>query len=74
MTDAPSAFMSRALDLARGSLVTTSPNPTVGAVVVAEGWYPDDVLAPRRMWCWLLYRKPFGPVEFTEVRIYVRTI
>ena len=41
---------------------------------VAEGWYPDDVLAPRRMWRWLLYREPFGPVEFTEVRIYVRTI
>jgi hypothetical protein len=41
---------------------------------VAEGWYPDDVLAPRRMWRWLLYRKPFGPVEFVEVRIYVRTI
>jgi diaminohydroxyphosphoribosylaminopyrimidine deaminase/5-amino-6-(5-phosphoribosylamino)uracil reductase len=37
MTDAPSAFMSRALDLARGSPVPTSPNPTVGAVVVAEG-------------------------------------
>jgi len=37
MTDAPSAFMSRALDLARGAPVPTSPNPTVGAVVVAEG-------------------------------------
>ena len=41
---------------------------------VAEGWYPDDVLAPRRMWRWLLYREPFGSVEFVEVRIYVRTI
>ena len=41
---------------------------------VAEAWYPDDVLAPRRMWRWLLHREPFGPVEFTDVRIYVRTI
>ncbi|MGH2405743.1 MAG: bifunctional diaminohydroxyphosphoribosylaminopyrimidine deaminase/5-amino-6-(5-phosphoribosylamino)uracil reductase RibD, partial [bacterium] len=37
MSDAPSAFMARALDLARGAPVPTSPNPTVGAVVVAEG-------------------------------------
>ena len=41
---------------------------------VTEGWYPDDLLAPRRMWRWLLYREAFGPVEFVEVRIYVRTI
>ena len=37
MSDAPSAFMSRALDLARNATAPTSPNPTVGAVIVAEG-------------------------------------
>ncbi len=41
---------------------------------VAEGWYPDDVTAPRRMWRWLLDRRPYGAVEAVEVRIYVRTI
>lgn len=41
---------------------------------VAEGWYPDEVLAPRRMWRWLLYREPFGSLELVELRIYVRTI
>ena len=41
---------------------------------VSEGWYPDEVLAPRRMWRWLLYREPFGAVEAVEVRIYVRTV
>jgi len=37
MTDDPSAFMQRALDLARDPPAPTSPNPTVGAVVVASG-------------------------------------
>jgi diaminohydroxyphosphoribosylaminopyrimidine deaminase/5-amino-6-(5-phosphoribosylamino)uracil reductase len=37
MADASSAFMSRALDLARNAPAPTSPNPTVGAVVVANG-------------------------------------
>ncbi len=39
MSDAAalSPFMSRALDLARGAPAPTSPNPTVGAVVVADG-------------------------------------
>lgn len=41
---------------------------------VAEGWYPDEVLAPRRMWRWLLHRRPYEGVEVVEVRIYVRTI
>jgi hypothetical protein len=41
---------------------------------VAEGWYPDEVLAPRRMWRWFLYREPFGPIDFVDVRIFVRTI
>ncbi len=41
---------------------------------VAEGWYPDELLAPRRMWRWLLYRRPYGGVETVEVRIYLRTI
>jgi diaminohydroxyphosphoribosylaminopyrimidine deaminase/5-amino-6-(5-phosphoribosylamino)uracil reductase len=33
----PSEFMQRALDLARDPPAPTSPNPTVGAVVVADG-------------------------------------
>jgi diaminohydroxyphosphoribosylaminopyrimidine deaminase/5-amino-6-(5-phosphoribosylamino)uracil reductase len=37
MADAPSAFMARALDIARNADYSTSPNPTVGAVVVAGG-------------------------------------
>ena len=41
---------------------------------VAEGWYPDDVLAPRRMWRWLLYREPYSDVNALDVRIFVRTI
>jgi hypothetical protein len=41
---------------------------------VAEGWYPDEVLAPPRLWRWLLHRRPYGGVEVVEVRIYVRTI
>src|SRR3970040_2336860 len=32
-----SEFMARALDLARGVLGTTSPNPSVGAIVVRDG-------------------------------------
>ncbi|MFB3053570.1 MAG: bifunctional diaminohydroxyphosphoribosylaminopyrimidine deaminase/5-amino-6-(5-phosphoribosylamino)uracil reductase RibD, partial [Dehalococcoidia bacterium] len=32
-----SAFMQHALDLARGALGATSPNPSVGAVVVKDG-------------------------------------
>ena len=41
---------------------------------IAEGWYPDDVLAPRRMWRWVVFREAFGPTDFVEVRIFVRTI
>jgi uncharacterized protein (TIGR03663 family) len=41
---------------------------------VAEGWYPDEVLAPRRLWRWFLYREPYGDVDASEARIYVRTI
>jgi 4-amino-4-deoxy-L-arabinose transferase-like glycosyltransferase len=41
---------------------------------VAEGWYPDQVLAPRRLWRWFLYREPYGDVDASEVRIYVKTI
>jgi len=36
-TAGPSPFMQRALDLARSAPAPTSPNPTVGAVVVADG-------------------------------------
>jgi hypothetical protein len=41
---------------------------------VAEGWYPEEIVAPRRLWRWFLYREPYGDVEALEVRIYVRTI
>jgi uncharacterized protein (TIGR03663 family) len=41
---------------------------------VAEGWYPDELLAPRRLWRWFLYREPYGDAEGLDVRIYVRTI
>jgi len=41
---------------------------------VAEGWYPDEVLAPRRMWRWFLYREPYSDVDPVDVRIFVRTI
>jgi uncharacterized protein (TIGR03663 family) len=41
---------------------------------IAEGWYPDEVLAPRRMWRWLLYREPSSDVNALDVRIFVRTI
>lgn len=40
---------------------------------VAEGWYPDEVLAPRRMWQWLLHRRPYDDTDAVDVRIYVRT-
>jgi hypothetical protein len=41
---------------------------------LSEGWYPDEVLAPRRMWRWLLFREPFGALDVADARIYVRTI
>src|SRR5438093_9355160 len=41
---------------------------------VAEGWYPDEVLAPRRMWRWVLSREAYSDVIVLEVRIFVRTI
>lgn len=41
---------------------------------VAEGWYPDELAAPRRLWRWFVYRQPYGDVDALEVRIYVRTI
>ena len=45
-----------------------------GEWTVSEQWYPEDVLKPRSMWRWLLYREPYGPVETTVVQIYVPTI
>jgi hypothetical protein len=42
--------------------------------LITEGWYPEDVLSPRKMWRWMIYREPFGPAQFFDVRIYVRTI
>jgi Dolichyl-phosphate-mannose-protein mannosyltransferase len=41
---------------------------------VAEGWYPEDILAPRRFWRWFLYREPHGEIDPLDVRIYVRTV
>jgi len=41
---------------------------------VAESWYPEEILAPRRLWRWFLYREAYGDVDALEVRIYVRTI
>jgi len=41
---------------------------------VAESWYPAEILAPRRLWRWFLYRDAYGDVDALEVRIYVRTI
>lgn len=37
MASGPSTYMARALELARGAVGTTSPNPPVGSVVVREG-------------------------------------
>ena len=37
MSSGPSSYMQRALELARGVLGTTSPNPAVGCVVVKDG-------------------------------------
>jgi hypothetical protein len=67
-------------DVTNASILVTRPGaaPSFAELPetwrLTEGWYPDDVLAPRRIWRWLLYRDPFGPVDFVEVRIYVRTI
>jgi hypothetical protein len=41
---------------------------------VSEGWNPDDLPAPRRMWRWMLHREPYGDVDAVDMRIYVRTI
>jgi len=63
------------------SVVVTRPDAAPSGFVgldevwwVAEGWYPDEVLAPRRMWRWLLYREPYGDLDVVDTRIYVRTI
>jgi hypothetical protein len=45
-----------------------------GEWLITESWYPDEVLKPRSMWKWLLYRDAFGPLETTSVQIYVPTI
>ena len=65
----------------RASAVVSRPDANPAGFVareetwrVAEGWYPDEVLAPRRMWRWLLYRKPYSDVNALDVRIFVRTI
>ena len=65
----------------RASAVVSRPDANPAGFVareeiwrVAEGWYPDDVLAPRRMWRWLLYREPYSDVNGLDVRIFVRTI
>jgi uncharacterized protein (TIGR03663 family) len=65
----------------RASAVVSRPNANPAGFVareevwrVAEGWYPDEVLAPRRMWRWLLYREPYSDVNALDVRIFVRTI
>lgn len=41
---------------------------------ISESWYPDEVLKPRSMWKWLLYRDSYGRVETTSVQMYVPTI
>jgi len=65
----------------RASAVVSRPNANPAGFVareevwrVAEGWYPDDILAPRRMWRWLLYREAYSDVNAEDVRIFVRTI
>jgi 4-amino-4-deoxy-L-arabinose transferase-like glycosyltransferase len=65
----------------RASAVVSRPDANPAGFVardeiwrVAEGWYPDEVLAPRRMWRWLLYREPYSNVDAVDVRIFVRTI
>lgn len=63
------------------SVVVTRPDAAPSGFVgldevwrIAEGWYPDELLAPRRMWRWLLHRQPYGDLDAVDVRIYVRTI
>ena len=65
----------------RASAVVSRPDANPAGFVarediwrVAEGWYPDEVLAPRRIWRWLLYREPYSDVNAVDVRIFVRTI
>lgn len=48
--------------------------PIGGVWLVAEGWYPEALLRPRRMWRWLLYRQPYYGRETVVVRIYVPAI
>jgi hypothetical protein len=48
--------------------------PVGGAWLISQRWYPDEVLKPRSMWKWLLYRDAFGPLETTSVQIYVPTV
>ncbi len=38
---------------------------------VAEGWYPEELLRPRRMWRWLLFREPYGGMRAIDVTIFV---
>jgi len=65
----------------RASAVVSRPDANPAGFVardevwrVAEGWYPGEVLAPRRLWRWLLYREPYSDVSAVDVRIFVRTI
>jgi len=65
----------------RASAVVSRPDANPAGFVardetwrMAEGWYPDEVLAPRRLWRWLLYREPYSDVNAVDVRIFVRTI
>lgn len=42
--------------------------------LIAESWYPAEILKPRSMWRWLLYRDAYGAVETISVQIYVPTV
>jgi 4-amino-4-deoxy-L-arabinose transferase-like glycosyltransferase len=48
--------------------------PVAGEWQIAEGWYPEHLLKPLRLWNWLLFRDPYGETRHLIVQIYVPTI
>jgi hypothetical protein len=48
--------------------------PVADEWLIAEAWYPQEILKPLRMWDWMMFRAPYGDTTTTTVQIYVPTI
>jgi hypothetical protein len=42
--------------------------------LIADGWYPQEIRNPLRMWDWMMFRTPYGDTSSTTVQIFVPTI